>query len=702
MSILSKLCFGFSRLKTVSPNSFKKSKDIIKEAMDRLPDEITNKKMLLEEHTQNLPWLHYENNATDYFEVLQSTKKAVDAEGCVLDEWLSHSEQVDLHAYQQQQDDFKKKASLIHEKSHQAKIPSVPEASKIKTSKFSSLKSGIIKPFSNKNKSKGALSRSENRIASQDSITISPSAPSFSFTPLWMPKKQKLSVFPKQSSSLSSASIASLPGASPEMPHEMVSKVQEVLCDIDLQIQDVSSSDIGQLVKQNFPASEEAEAIQAMQHLTQFGNMKSLNHLQEELHIFKRDGYEVCSTGEGTLASSMHYLSKKSNRCSTSPFVHSAIDIAGITTRGKGAILIDQNVLYQLKNNKKLLEHIRNNDFKILYVDGWAEGLNPFNQTSLEILGIKAREAIDRAKALQSKVSLNFNEALKQTISRPMLDEVEGLGINKPVHILHNQTRLTTDIFYDANEVAKNLATDKMSQEELTGILDKFSDIKYKETALDLLKRETQIFSPRRLARAAEKKQLAIEAFAQKKNIPQENIYYYIPKTGKSYGIVSMQHQIVNGISPRQIVTGVKQVPSDHSMIVILDDVAGSGNSLMEVYDDIKEASFPGPVVISPTISTTIAQKAIAKEIGDCIQYIPGEVITSPLDSLYFKSLPHEQQDLQAMLMGSLGFDSNGLCVAFPYMAPDNNNVFFAKNIASKFTLNGEGVKGDTLHYDFC
>ena len=37
---------------------------------------------------------------------------------------------------------------------------------------------------------------------------------------------------------------------------------------------------------------------------------------------------------------------------------------------------------------------------------------------------------------------------------------------------------------------------------------------------------------------------------------------------------------------------------------------------------------------------------------------------------------------------GGADLNGNGLCMAFPYMAPDNNNAFFADQVAPSFIAN--------------
>ena len=71
-------------------------------------------------------------------------------------------------------------------------------------------------------------------------------------------------------------------------------------------------------------------------------------------------------------------------------------------------------------------------------------------------------------------------------------------------------------------------------------------------------------------------------------------------------------------------------------------------------------------------------------------------MVNSLKDSQWYSSLPKPKQDRLVDLLKHTGFpgsggadlNGNGLCMAFPYMAPDNNNAFFADQVAPSFITN--------------
>jgi hypothetical protein len=69
------------------------------------------------------------------------------------------------------------------------------------------------------------------------------------------------------------------------------------------------------------------------------------------------------------------------------------------------------------------------------------------------------------------------------------------------------------------------------------------------------------------------------------------------------------------------------------------------------------------------------------------VTYAPARVMQGLRESPMFKQLsPADQNTMEALVQG-FGFE-NGTSMAFPYMAPDNNNTFFADVIAKFFIVN--------------
>lgn len=471
-------------------------------------------------------------------------------------------------------------------------------------------------------------------------------------------------------------------------------KSKQVLEHLEKQLNLFSAEDIKRLLEKGFIPAEHSKALQAMRLLTQFGNMRSLNRLQADLLGYYDWGHPVVSDDAGTLGRTLHYLHQKEYSNSgnkPNPFHRSALCSASITNQRRGAILLDRNMLHQLQNNERLLRHIKENDFIILYADGWIEGVSPFNQSTMESLYQNTQQTLALAKDIASKEHKDEDTALREAISKPTRDIIKSLGLEDNFILLKNKPRIRQKPFSNVQEIAENLEPERISSAEFYKIIASYSDPEYRSAALELLHRNAEVFSPRRLTQFSLEKQKAIEAYAKERKIPSQSIYYLIPNINKSYGVVTMQHLIVNNIPSEQAVTDINAVPPESSMVVILDDIAGSGSSLSAAYHRIKDL-YNGPVVISPTISSSSAAQYIKNSCKAAV-FIPGKVIMPFKQSDYFKNLSAERKKVFEQLMGSLGYGEDGLSIAFPYMAPDNNNQFFRTKIAPFFTLNGAGIK---------
>jgi hypothetical protein len=141
---------------------------------------------------------------------------------------------------------------------------------------------------------------------------------------------------------------------------------------------------------------------------------------------------------------------------------------------------------------------------------------------------------------------------------------------------------------------------------------------------------------------------------------------------------------------------------------VILDDVAGSGSSLTIAMTNARNAGFKGEIVISPMVSTEAAPKLLQN--GDNFGHVPMDPTTTTFapesmanalrGSDWYNSLPADKKTRLEDLVQGLNFGSSGLTMAFPYMAPDNNNSFFSGTLAEQFVVNknADGVKNNTKY----
>eukprot|EP00697_Spironema_sp_BW2_P002360 gnl/Spiro4/1315_TR704_c0_g1_i3.p1 gnl/Spiro4/1315_TR704_c0_g1~~gnl/Spiro4/1315_TR704_c0_g1_i3.p1 ORF type:complete len:895 (-),score=267.56 gnl/Spiro4/1315_TR704_c0_g1_i3:53-2707(-) len=116
-----------------------------------------------------------------------------------------------------------------------------------------------------------------------------------------------------------------------------------------------------------------------------------------------------------------------------------------------------------------------------------------------------------------------------------------------------------------------------------------------------------------------------------------------------------------------------------HTMCVIVDDFAGSGSSLLSMYDFAKSKD-GSRVVVAPLVQTVTAQEFF-KTTG-----VPAATGLQLSPAPPYKSW-----------MGGHGFSKGTYFVTFPYMAPDNNCGFMGYIVAPLLLFNGLGAKTLTI-----
>ena len=156
-----------------------------------------------------------------------------------------------------------------------------------------------------------------------------------------------------------------------------------------------------------------------------------------------------------------------------------------------------------------------------------------------------------------------------------------------------------------------------------------------------------------------------------------------------------MQYQLTNNIPASKIFSlkDLDMLPQDATKLVILDDIAGSGDSLKVVVKHVgdKIKNLPEKEIIAmPIIST---KQAINLFKQNKINYMAGKEIEALKNLEWYKSLNYSDQVMLEKLMAGEGYGHTCANISMPYMAPDNNNTFFASVFAPIFTLNGQGVK---------
>ncbi|OGH97098.1 MAG: hypothetical protein A2104_05750 [Candidatus Melainabacteria bacterium GWF2_32_7] len=424
-----------------------------------------------------------------------------------------------------------------------------------------------------------------------------------------------------------------------------------------------------QEILNSFDESVRPLAAKLMQRLTQFGNMESLNEIAKHIKKNKGNFFDHDLVDTTTI---MSYLNNRK-------FVFDII----YNKDTKYYYILDKVALEELKTNKNHLREIKNNpDVKIIYPEGWINGINPFNQT--EHMREKIQKFIPGVQKLQAEKGLTTDKAITTVLNEEITKKIKELGLQEKFKIIRNpKARIINPT---AEKISKQLAPVSMTEKDLKQVIDDLPSYS-KQIMLDYLIKNADIYSPGRLSVCLKK----MHDKFQRKGMLSEGTYYYVPDARKSYGMIAMMYKLVNNIPNNRFIYESTNIPLKAKRIIILDDIAGSGDQLNKHKDRLR-VNFNKNITIAPVLSTSSAAKRFSKNTKN-ITFCPHRIKDGLVDSAYLKSLKGVEQQILLEELENLGFSDDGLSVVFPYMSPDNNNSFFAKNIAPKFTLNGAGVK---------
>lgn len=450
-------------------------------------------------------------------------------------------------------------------------------------------------------------------------------------------------------------------------PIDVVSKMKE-------QLNIISPEQIQNIIN-SFNEDDREIAARLLQRMTQFGNMRSINKIANFLSHSETSLY---LTGKNDFTQILNYLATKNNAVKHYSEIFS-------NESGNRSFILDKVSLEELETNSKFLSKITNTEnLQIIYPEGWINGINPFTQTE-DIRG-KVRKFLPRVKQIQSKYNLGLNDSISRALNEEIIERMKKLGLHNNFNILQD-TKLTEKTL-TAEQISKQLCPTCITEKQLIKVLD--GKPKYlKNILLDYLMQYSDIYSPRRLSICMKKMH---EKFI-KKGMINDNTYFFVPDVKSSQGIISMMYKLANNIPNKKFIYSTHNIPNNAKRLIILDDISGSGSTLDDNFCNTRGA-FLGNITIAPILSTYKAAERIIRKKYNLL-FCPYRMKSSIEESDFFKSLKPLHQRALIKNLGYLGYGQTGLCTTFPYMAPDNNSEFFAKNIAKKFTLNGKGVRND-------
>ncbi len=145
------------------------------------------------------------------------------------------------------------------------------------------------------------------------------------------------------------------------------------------------------------------------------------------------------------------------------------------------------------------------------------------------------------------------------------------------------------------------------------------------------------------------------------KGSTMDDVYYAIPNSDKSFSLITYMYSKINGIDSDKIIYfdgSQSDIDLTGKTVVVLDDYAGTGNSLVRQQFKANEYNKKTSLILAPLISKNSA-----------VEYMQGygKVITNIINAGQSVS---DSKLLDKMIQDT-GYSSG--CIAFPYTIPDND-----------------------------
>ena len=487
------------------------------------------------------------------------------------------------------------------------------------------------------------------------------------------------------------------------------------------QLHGISDSAVREIIQKS---GNPSLAARVLERTTQFANSDDFLNIpiraREEISkIAPKKPYRVISVGRSSLSEALSYFNRKQARQRLMRIEHLGEGISASDLRPGDFLIADAVSIRELHDNPELRQAVRDKGIKFIYPEGVLDGTTIFNIKGPDSLRTQLERTLPKIKS---------ESDLDEAMIRPLKEALGELWSPDRVVLLKNNALATRNGRASDAEVISNLERQidprtignrhRFGKSQLKEILSRF-DVDKRFAALFMLLSpfshvESFITLNERLATQHDR----ILSIAKAKGIEEKSIYYMLPAPGKSYSMVSAMYRSTNHIPPDHFIDPLNHPKhwTGKEMIVILDDVAGSGGSLAKFSEIGRQVGSEGPVLLSPVLGTATAEETIKLKTEGATVYATGgdphhptvaspgrpDILYAPqseagsfFDSSYFESLSDADKDIYYKMVRRLynaTFARAGMNVAFPYMAPNNNNHFFGTFIAPWFLPHGRGA----------
>jgi hypoxanthine phosphoribosyltransferase len=378
-------------------------------------------------------------------------------------------------------------------------------------------------------------------------------------------------------------------------------------------------------------------------------------------------------------------------------------------------VILDGVVLAKIKAEPAWAKSLIDNHAKLVNPRGFETGNNMYNSPDPATIAARTQKILEKANGIVNAEKIPFEQAVNRVLDEHVAEALKASGVESQLKGQLEDIDPGSSVDVTSSAKIADRLNDQVgiTPEKIGHALAGYKD---EDAALlrEMLAHQAEIFSSRRQAQELKAQSAMVDQAAAKRGVTDPgNVYYFIYKENKSYGMLAMAHREMTQASPDHYVNGPGELKTlalpDTKVLVILDDVAGSGQSLSSAYTQAREAGFKGEIIISPMVSTHQAPDTVQHGFGTKnanpdsygapadakTQFVQKSWANALEDSDWFKTLRADKKERLRHLVEGMGYGQNALSMAFPYMSPDNNNFMFAGTVADQFIVNqnGDAVK---------
>lgn len=444
-----------------------------------------------------------------------------------------------------------------------------------------------------------------------------------------------------------------------------------------------------------FPNTNEKEILTVMQRLTQWANYSCFRRLSKML-----DEKGIRSIHKnGGINNDFEYFKNRKKIISTN------------SQNPYKAYFITKNTI---NDGLKFLPP----NTKFINLEGFDDGINIYNDDNM--LKDVTKNVLQKLKELMDKnPRLCFEDALNACLNRKITQTMKKLGLEfETLRIKAPPTRETI-LKQMAPCAPKSKDEIKTTIENAAHYFTKNekSYLQLRNNMADFFESKLDIYTKQRLLENLKILKSEIDTYLKNNHLSEKKLYLLISEEGganKSYGLITRMFAKQNNISDNKIITladiqELNKYPVN-STFIVLDDLAGSGDSLRKVANyDVNGwlLNKDKHILFCPII----AHRAGIDSVMDCISFAKresfDEIITIKSNikerlmntrevkrDEYFR---YDRNGLEAY--GYEGFNEGGESIVFPYTTPDNNTDM-ASFITKYFLPNSQAIGNKHLAFD--